>query len=246
MTDELRDRLKRNLDSIHSCIVAACLRAGRSADEITLVAVTKYAEIDWVRELVNLGVLDLGEARPQQLVSRSEELSNDVRWHLIGHLQRNKTDDIVPVISMIHSVDSVRLFDQLAKSAKKFEHHTRILLEVNISGEASKDGFDPESLRTLWPSMQECTSLSIAGLMTMAPLDSNNEAARPVFRKLRELCDQLRLQSNQRHPMNELSMGMSGDFEIGIEEGATIIRIGSSLFEGLSTAEDNAIHEKDA
>jgi pyridoxal phosphate enzyme (YggS family) len=233
MSDEMRTRLNENLRAIRERIETACHRAGRNSNEVTLVAVTKYAELDWVRELVNLGVLDLGEARPQQMVQRAKQLPQNVKWHLIGHLQRNKAEDVLPVASMIHSVDSVRLFDHLAKLGQSMANCPRVLLEVNISGEASKDGFDGQSLLKVWPQLRECESIEIAGLMTMAPLADNHEAARPVFRALRELRDKLRIDSDGRRRLDELSMGMSGDFEIGIEEGATIIRIGSSLFEGL-------------
>ena len=212
---------------------AAAARAGRPVDSINLVAVTKYAQLEWVRELVALGMLDLGESRPQQLAARSKELSAKIRWHMIGHLQRNKAEDVLAVATLIHSVDSTRLFEQLAKSAQKLGVRPRILLEVNVSGEASKDGFDPDALRAAWPQFVANPDLIIDGLMTMAPLDHDAEMARPVFRRLRELRDELRSKSNDQHPLSELSMGMSGDFEVGIEEGATLIRIGSSLFEGL-------------
>ena len=234
MTIETRKQLEENLSTIRDRIAQACQVSGRSVSEVTLIAVTKYAELDWVRELIDLGVRDLGEARPQQLVSRARELPADIGWHLIGHLQRNKADEILPFTQMIHSVDSVRLFEHLAKSAIKRQSKPKILLEVNVSREQSKDGFDPTVLLAAWPKLQTCDSLEISGLMTMAPLGDSSEIARPVFRQLRELRDRLRIESNGRWQLPELSMGMSGDFEVGIEEGATLIRIGSSLFEGLS------------
>ena len=235
MTSETRKQLDENLSSIRERIARACQVSGRSVSEVTLIAVTKYAELDWVRELIGLGVRELGEARPQQLVSRARELPVEVRWHLIGHLQRNKAEEIMPFTQMIHSVDSVRLFEHLEKCAFKRQSKLKILLEVNVSGEQSKDGFDPTELLTAWPKMLTCDSLEISGLMTMAPLGDNAEIARPVFRRLRELRDRLRAESEGRWLLPELSMGMSGDFEVGIEEGATLIRIGSSLFEGVST-----------
>ena len=135
---------------------------------------------------------------------------------------------------MIHSVDSVRLFEHIAKLGQKLEKPPKVLLEVNVAGEQSKDGFDPTELLTAWPNLQSCETLEIAGLMTMAPLGDNAEIARPVFRRLRELRDRMRAESKDRRQLPELSMGMSGDFEVGIEEGATMIRLGSCLFEGLS------------
>ena len=236
MTSQLTDVLSKNLHRVRERIAAACARAGRSPDEVTLIAVTKYAELDWVRGLVDLGVTDLGESRPQQLVARAEQLPPHVRWHQIGHLQRNKADILLPVVARIHSVDSLRLIEHLAKSATKLGCRPRILLEVNVSGEASKDGFMVDELLSAWPLILEHDSLAIDGLLTMAPLEDDPEAARPTFRGLRELRDRLRDSSGGRDLLSDLSMGMSGDFEIGIEEGATLIRIGSSLFEGLTPA----------
>ena len=234
MSAEIRNLLLGNLQSIRDRITRSCLRAGRAVDEVTLVAVTKYAELDWIQELIQLGCRELGEARPQQLVARARSLDPEIRWHLIGHLQRNKAEDLLPIVHRIHSVDSVRLFDHLSKLSQKRERRTSILLEVNVSGESSKDGFDPVELLAVWPQLQTCEALEISGLMTMAPQTDQVESARPVFRRLRELRDQLRDAAGGRVLLPELSMGMSNDFEIGIEEGATIIRIGSSLFAGLA------------
>ena len=236
MSEEIRTRLSENLAAIQRCVTAACERAGRSVSEVTVVAVTKYAELSWVEELVRLGVRDLGEARPQQLVRRAEQLDSSVRWHLIGHLQRNKVEDILLLTSLIHSVDSTRLLEQIARLSGKMERRPKVLLEVNVAGEESKDGFAVEELLTAWPQLQTTESVEIAGLMAMAPLTDTSEGARPYFRRLRELRDRLRDESNGRWPLAELSMGMSGDFEVGVEEGATVVRIGSSLFAGLEPA----------
>ena len=236
MTINLTDELSKNLHRVRERIAAACARAGRAPDEVTLIAVTKYAQLDWARGLIDLGVTDLGESRPQQLVARAEQLPPHVRWHQIGHLQRNKADMLLPVVERIHSVDSLRLVEHLAKSASKLGCRPRILLEVNVSGESSKDGFVIEELFATWPLILEHDSLAIDGLMTMAPLEDDPAAARPAFRGLRELRDRLREASGGRCLLPDLSMGMSGDFEIGIEEGATLIRVGSSLFAGLSSA----------
>jgi PLP dependent protein len=233
MTIPLTDVLSKNLYEVRERMSAACARVGRALDEVTLIAVTKYAALDWVRGLIELGVTDLGESRPQQLVARAEQLPAHVRWHQIGHLQRNKADILLPVVDRIHSVDSLRLIEHLAKSAIKLGRIPRILLEVNVSGESSKDGFIVDELLAAWPQILEHGSLAIDGLMTMAPLADDPETARSVFRGLRELRDRLREASGGRCQLPELSMGMSGDFEIGIEEGATLIRVGSRLFEGL-------------
>lgn len=234
MSQDIRKQLDKNLGEIREKMNLASRRAGRSVDDVRLIAVTKYAELDWVRELIGLGINELGEARPQQLIMRARQLTADIVWHLIGHLQRNKAEDVMSVAGLIHSVDSLRLFEHLAKLGHIQDSRPAILLEVNVSAEQSKDGFDPAELLAAWPEMQRCESLEISGLMTMAPLSDHAEAARPVFQRLRELRDRLRSESHGRWSLKELSMGMSGDYEIGIEEGATIVRIGSRLFEGLA------------
>jgi pyridoxal phosphate enzyme (YggS family) len=231
---DVRNRINENLAIIQERVAHACERAGRSTRDVTLVCVTKYAKLEWIQELVSLGVHDLGEARPQQLVLRAPQFPPEIRWHLIGHLQRNKAEDVLPVAHLIHSVDSLRLFDHISKSSQNLPRRPSILIEVNVSREPSKDGFRPEDLLSAWARMRTCESLEISGLMTMAPLGENAEAARPFFQKLQELRDRLRIESEGRWTLNDLSMGMSGDFEVGIEEGATIIRIGSRLFEGLA------------
>ncbi|WP_397571520.1 YggS family pyridoxal phosphate-dependent enzyme [Schlesneria sp. T3-172] len=233
MSDESKNRLRENLAAIQQRVAAACARSHRQPHDITVVAVTKYAELSWVEELILLGVRELGEARPQQLAKRAEVLDSAVRWHLIGHLQRNKVEDILPLTDLIHSVDSTRLFEQIARQAEKLGRRPRILLEVNIANEESKDGFTAEELIAAWPALQTTDSVEIAGLMAMAPLSDDAEASRPYFRQLRELRDRLKADCNGRWSLDQLSMGMSGDFEVGIEEGATIVRIGSSFFEGL-------------
>ena len=234
MASQTTEKLAENLRRVHERIAAACARSGRSVDSVTLVAVTKYAELEWVRELIELGITDLGESRPKQLAARAGQLPSHVRWHLIGHLQRNKIDLILPIVDRLHSADSTRLFQSLNDRGRSLGLRPRVLIEVNVAGEASKDGFTVDELLTAWPGIQQFDSLAVEGLMTMAPLSDNPESARPVFRALRDLRDRLRDSSAGRFPLPDLSMGMSGDFETGIEEGATIIRIGSSLFDGLA------------
>lgn len=239
MTSNIQSTLQGNLNRIRDRVEAACTRAGRDVSDVTLVAVTKYAELDWVRALIDLGVFDLGESRPQQLVSRAQALPREVRWHMIGHLQRNKVDLLLPIVNRLHSVDSMRLLHAIDKEAKKQlvgdTALPRILLEVNVSGEESKDGFNPEELQSVWPTICEMDSIAVEGLMTMAPLSDDPESARAVFRSLRQFRDQLVEASSGQRQLPDLSMGMSGDFEVGIEEGATLIRVGSSLFERLQS-----------
>ena len=183
----------------------------------------------------DLGHRDFGESRPLQLASRAEQFSDDVRWHLIGHLQRNKANRVVPCVHRIHSVDSLRLLQRLEEVATEEQRRVSVLLEVNVSGEASKDGYTPNALLMQWPEIAAAKQLNIVGLMTMAPLTADGEGVRTVFRGLRRLRDELVKQGPW--PLPELSMGMSGAFEIAIEEGATHVRIGSALFEGCELIE---------
>ncbi len=229
-----RDLIQSNLSQIRNRIAAACRRVGRPAEAVRLVAVTKYAELGWVRELHELGQLELGESRPQQLVQRSNELPSTAQWHLIGHLQRNKVELVLPFATLIHSVDSWRLLEKIDQEAAKRGLKAHALLEVNVSGEAAKDGFQPVDLRTNVSRLLDLSALKVDGLMTMAPLADDAEYARPVFRALKDFRDELTTLSDGRLNIPQLSMGMSGDFEVAIEEGATLVRIGSSLFEGLS------------
>ena len=229
MTDQLAD----NLNRVRSEITDACRTAGRSPTEVQLVAVTKYAGLAAVQHLVELGVVDLGESRPQQLTERADQLSSNIRWHFIGHLQRNKVKPVLSRAVLIHSIDSLKLLERVSTVADELALRPRVLLEVNVSGEASKDGISLAELRSQWDAFQAVPNVEIAGLMTMAPLAADAEAARPVFRELRQLRDDLAARSAPHRTLTELSMGMSGDFAIAIEEGATLVRIGSRLFEGI-------------
>ncbi|NOX56607.1 MAG: YggS family pyridoxal phosphate-dependent enzyme, partial [Planctomycetes bacterium] len=231
----LKSRIAENHRRVLRRVESACRRSGRDPAEVRLVAVTKYAEVDWILCLVELGVHDLGENRPQQLLQRAAALPETIRWHLVGHLQRNKVRPILPVTAWIHSVDSVRLLDRIERLAGELNRRPRVLLEVNVSGEESKYGFSPSELQAEWPRIVKYQNMEIAGLMTMAPYVADPEQTRPVFRELRELRDRLRTSVEGAPPLPELSMGMSNDFEVAVEEGATMVRIGSLLFEGLST-----------
>lgn len=231
----MSDRLRSNWNAVLAEIAAACERAGRPPESVQLIAVTKYAEIDWVRELVGLGQTTLGENRPQQLVDRAGTIAG-ATWHLIGHLQRNKVRAVLPHVACIHSIDSLKLLSRVGDLAVELGLKPKVLLEVNVSGEESKDGFSVATLRQEWPELLRVEGVVIAGLMTMAPLADDPESARPVFRALRELRDELRSAAGGAPEFCELSMGMSGDFAVAIEEGATMVRIGSRLFEGLAAS----------
>jgi hypothetical protein len=230
MSPSLSDMIARNLAAVRERIASACARTGRDPNSVRLVAVTKSADLEAIRALIELGEVDLGENRPQQLAHRAAALPNHVRWHLIGHLQRNKIDLVLPIVQLIHSVDSLRLLRSLAERSAKGDRRPQLLLEVNVSGEQTKGGFSPAELAAAWDEIRTLAAGRVVGLMTMAPLSDDPNVIRPVFRGLRKLRDQLVDRAGGDVLLPELSMGMSGDFEIAVEEGATIVRIGSRLF----------------
>lgn len=231
----IHEQLSQNLIAIHDEIRSACKRTGRSESSVRLVAVTKYAEWSWVEELGTLH-RTFGENRPQQLADRQTKLP-DVEWHLIGQLQRNKVPLALKHAALIHSVDSLRLLEHIERTAINLDTTAQVLLQVNASGEASKSGFSPQEIIDEWPAILAiCSRTQITGLMTMAAESENPEDARPTFRALHQLRVQLaaREDSISAHVhLPELSMGMSGDFIPAIEEGATLVRIGSRIFQGL-------------
>lgn len=233
---DLQSRLADNLAAVRDRMASACRKAGREPGEVRLVAVTKYAEWPWVRALAALGQTRLGESRPQQLVERADLFhaahQPDIEWHLIGHLQRNKVRSVLSKTALIHSVDSLRLLQRIDQLAGELSLSPRVLLEVNVTAEASKDGFDPSELDVAWETAAELPNIEIAGLMAMAEESADPDRIRGAFSRLRALRDRLR-QTGSRFTLDELSMGMSGDFEYAIEEGATLVRLGSVLFEGL-------------
>lgn len=224
--------LRQNLTAVRERLAAACARAGRSPKEVTLVAVTKTVNAKVAACLLELGIYDLGESRPQELVRKAAQLPKTTRWHLVGHLQRNKVDSVLPLVHCIHSVDSLRLLDALDREAGEQGRAAPVLLEVNASGEQSKHGFAPAEIMPLAPRLRQLRHLEVKGLMTMATLQEP-EACRPTFASLRELRERLRRELNPPHTMEHLSMGMSNDFEVAVEEGATLIRLGTVLFENL-------------
>jgi pyridoxal phosphate enzyme (YggS family) len=231
MTDaEVRSVLSDRLAAVRARIAAACRRAGRDPAGVTLVTVTKTVPPAVARVAAELGAADLGENRPQELWRKSAEVPA-ARWHLIGHLQRNKIDRTVPLVTLIHSVDSDRLLAALDAFGRKRGEPVPVLLEVNCSREAAKGGFSPEEVPALGDRLAGLTGVSVRGLMTMAAYADDPETARPAFAELRRLSDELRTRAGLELP--HLSMGMSNDFEVAVEEGATFVRIGTTLFEGL-------------
>lgn len=229
--DDLKKTLADRFQMVEARLLAACAKAGRPRSAVTLVAVSKTVTSRVAGILPGLGILDLGESRPQEMNRKAKDLANPaIRWHMIGHLQRNKVEEVLPQATLIHSVDSPRLLDAVAAAAKKTGRRPRILLQVNASREEQKHGFSFEELPTLRETVLAFPG-EVVGLMGMAAYSDDPETARPAFRELRELRDRLREEWQLELP--ELSMGMSGDFEVAIEEGSTLVRIGSTLFEGL-------------
>ena len=227
-------KIADNVDRTRDRIAAAAEGSGRAGDEITMVAVTKYVGVDQVRALVAAGCRDIGENRPQELWRKAEALEDEsVAWHLVGHLQRNKVRRTLPLISMLHSGDSQRLLAAVDAASVDRGQRTPVLVEVNVSGDPSKHGFQPDEVETLLSELVGYHNLEIRGLMTMAGLEGGREQARVDFVTLRNLRDRLRRVCPPRISLDELSMGMSRDFDVAIEAGATIVRIGSALFEGI-------------
>ncbi len=225
--------LSDGLARVRDLIAVAAERSGRTADSVSLVAVTKSVDARPARELVAAGCTNLGEGRPQELWSKQAALADlRIRWHLVGHLQRNKVERTLPMVSLIHSVDSLRLLQTIDGAAAAQNQPAAVLLEVNISGDAAKHGFSPAEMPERFGEAQKFTHVQIRGLMGMASLEGDATIARRDFQQLRALRDRLRSLPGGAE-LEELSMGMSGDFEIAIEEGATIVRIGSALFDGV-------------
>jgi pyridoxal phosphate enzyme (YggS family) len=220
-----------NINSIREKISRACARAGRSSSEITLLAVGKTFPSSAVREAVEAGVADVGENYVQELLSKRRDLSgSDVRWHFIGHLQSNKVKNVAPWIHMIHAVDSTALAIEIDRRAAKSGRVIECLLEVNTTGESTKFGVAPGDVTALVKSLASCDNISLGGLMTIGPFLPDPEGSRPMFRRLRELKDEIGSLAQGNVTMRHLSMGMTGDFEVAIDEGATLVRIGTAIF----------------
>ena len=228
--------LAENLDSIQQRIRAACDRAGRTPESITLLAVTKGQPPEIVNEAGKLGLASFGENKIQEAKAKIPLCSGKLRWHFIGHLQTNKCRDAVELFEMIQSVDSLHVAQEISKRADQAAKTMPILLEVNLAGEASKFGYRPDQLETELNQINALPRIEIHGLMTVPPWTANAENVRPVFRQLREIKE--RAEHALGAPLPHLSMGMTGDFEVAIEEGATIVRIGTALFGQRKKRED--------
>lgn len=207
----------------------ACRRSGRDRSEVTLIAVSKTKPVEMIRELMEIGVQDFGENKVQELCAKTEEIREPLRWHLIGHLQRNKVKYLMDrPVALIHSVDSLRLAQEIEKEADKHGKTIPALIEINIGQEESKSGTTPEEAPELARQILQLPHLQLRGLMAIAPYTEKPETNRPYFRQMRELLQQL--QAFCPPECRELSMGMTGDFEVAIEEGATLVRVGTAIF----------------
>ncbi len=234
MSPEDTQRIVKNLAELRERIVVAASQSGRDADDVCCVAVTKYVDAAATRAVFDAGCHDLGESRPQQLWSKAEALSSaQPRWHFVGHLQRNKVARTLPLVSLIHSVDSLRLAREIEREAAKLNRPVDVLLEVNISGDAAKHGFEPKETESVLAALGELQQVRVRGLMAMAHLEGGVDVARQDFAAVRQLRDRLMNACPENVSLAQLSMGMSRDFEAAIAEGATIIRVGSTLFEGI-------------
>jgi pyridoxal phosphate enzyme (YggS family) len=222
------EEIARNLDRVQSQIADAAKKSGRSLNDIELVAVSKTHEAEKVRAALDAGQQVFGESRVQEARAKIALLPSSARWHFVGRLQKNKIRHALPLFELFHSVDSIELAREMNRIADEEGLHPRVLLEVNVAGEGSKIGFAPDSLRAGMETLLNFPRLTIEGLMTIPPLAPEAEASRKFFVALRELRDQFTAQFEVKLP--QLSMGMSGDFSVAIEEGATLVRVGTAIF----------------
>ncbi|MDP8263374.1 MAG: YggS family pyridoxal phosphate-dependent enzyme [Candidatus Ancaeobacter aquaticus] len=219
--------IKRNIDE-------ACRVSGRSTREVTLMGVTKTVDVDAIREIISCGIKDIGESKIQDATRKHSHISQEVNWHLIGHLQTNKVKHAVQIFDYIHSVDSVKLARVISLRAEEIGKTIKIFVEVNVSGEETRYGFSHEDVAPAIEEMLLMNNIQVVGLMTMAPFTDDPECARPYFKQLRELKESINAKNSVDKELSELSMGMSNDYPVAIEEGATVVRVGTALFEASS------------
>ena len=222
--------ISENLTYVQKQIDTACEKSGRKKTEVTLIAVSKTKPIELLQEAYDAGVRDFGENKVQELMEKMPKLPGDIRWHMIGHLQRNKVKYIVGKVFLIHSVDSFRLAEEISKESVKQNVETDILLEVNVAGEDSKFGTTTEDAITLVKQISGLPGIHIKGLMTIAPFTENSEENRIYFRKLKQLSVDIAAKNIDNVNMNVLSMGMTGDYTVAVEEGAGYVRVGTGIF----------------
>jgi pyridoxal phosphate enzyme, YggS family len=222
--------IRENLDMVTGNIKSACQKAGREPGDVTLIAVSKTKPVSAIREAYEHGIREFGENKVQELVEKQEALPKDIRWHMIGHLQRNKVKYIVDKAALIHSVDSVRLAEEISREAVKKQITVSILIEVNIAGEDTKFGAAPEETEALVREIAQLPGIHIEGLMTIAPYVDDAEENRQYFSSLKQLSVDIKRKNIDNVSMNVLSMGMTGDYMVAVEEGASYVRVGTGIF----------------
>ena len=222
--------VRENMEDVKERIRVACGRAGRPQSDVTLIAVSKTKPLELVREAYEAGARDFGENKVQDLLDRIDALPSDIRRHMIGHLQRNKVKYIIGKVAMIHSVDSLRLAEEISRESVKHQVDTDILIEVNVAGEESKFGVSVEEAPQLVEEISRMPAVHVRGLMTIAPFVENAEENRQYFRKLKQLSVDIERKNIDNVNMTALSMGMTGDYSVAIEEGATCVRVGTGIF----------------
>ncbi len=222
--------IRENLDTVQNHIASAASKAGRKAEEVTLIAVSKTKPVSMIEEAYVCGCRDFGENKVQELCEKYEVLPKDIRWHLIGHLQRNKVKYVVDKAYLIHSVDSLRLAEEIRKEAEKKQVHVNILIEVNMAAEESKFGVLPEETENLVREVAKFPNIHIQGLMTIAPVVEKPEDNAVHFANLRQLSVDIKGKNIDNVNMNVLSMGMTGDYEQAVKDGATCVRVGTGIF----------------
>ncbi|MFQ6843800.1 MAG: YggS family pyridoxal phosphate-dependent enzyme [Lachnospiraceae bacterium] len=222
--------IKENLEEVEARITRACERSGRERSEVTLISVSKTKPVEMLQEAYDAGSRDFGENKPQEIREKYPQLPTDIRWHMIGHLQRNKIKYIIDKVCMIHSVDSIRLAEAIDEEAKKHGIVMPVLIEVNVAEEESKFGVHLDEVESLIRQISELSNIQVQGLMTIAPFTENAEDNRIYFRKLRNLYVDIKDKNIDNVNMCNLSMGMTGDYEVAVEEGATMVRVGTGIF----------------
>ena len=222
--------LQENLQQVEANICKACENAGRKRSDVTLIAVSKTKPVEMLQTVYDLGPRDFGENKVQEMCEKMEVLPKDIRWHMIGHLQRNKVKYIVDKVAMIHSVDSLRLAETIEKEAAKKAVIVPILIEVNVAQEESKFGLKPEEVLPLIEQIADFSHIRIKGLMTIAPYVDNAEENREIFRELKKLSVDIAAKNINNVTMSVLSMGMTGDYMVAVQEGATMVRVGTGIF----------------
>ena len=222
--------IKENVAEVEARIQAACERAGRRREEVTLIAVSKTKPVRDIYEVMETGIKDFGENKVQEMCDKMEMIQQPLNWHMIGHLQRNKVKYIVDKATLIHSVDSLRLAQQISQEAQKKSVESNILIEVNVAEEESKFGLSTAEVIQMVEEISKLPSVHIKGLMTVAPFTDNPEENRPYFRNLKQLAVDIAEKNIDPVTMSVLSMGMTGDYEVAIEEGATMVRVGTGIF----------------